>query len=328
MRLQKWVSLSLIASLLMTSIASAAGHRSNLGQNAVEDLIQVYFNHLKAPDLADISEVDQETYAQGLADQLLLLSAAQFNDVWNHVAADFVQHTEHREAMAKLVAAFGLDSSPQAHPSAGAEAIRAVFYEEINRNRELSEHPTEKYVQMILDGALAVFAATFTFQLGYGMWKGTATQSKGMLRFKTILRMGRYTVAQGKNARAIGALVGADIGLVQAAVRAFETRRGDPRRVLEIAQEQVLQLNTDKASLLRDEMRTLLAEPQDQLRSYLTDYRKRITEMDDEVTSIQNDLRNLPLSRNNPLIADLIEVRNGVRTLAMVLDRMEVTQSF
>jgi hypothetical protein len=343
----KLITLNALLTLALTSpIAQANGHRSTFSQGNIEAYMQDYYRHMQVaptstvPSAEDpdqeptssgtrstpsngLSNADKDEYATDVLDQIILLPVLDYNDVLNHMAADYAQHPEHRDAIERVVHAVAAEHTMDA----GADAARGAFRDQLSENQT----PRMRFIQSILDDTVKGFMAVYAFQFGRGIWRGLQTEAQGMMRFRAVVQSTVESMNQGQRARWIGATFGSTAGLVQAVYENMRPHRNDPRETLLEAQRIIVKTNAAKAAQMRDELRVLTREPDPSLSAHADATRRRITEMDNAVTSMQAEMEHLynvaPEYRSNmePIAQDLTEVRGKVSRMGLRLDRLEVT---
>jgi hypothetical protein len=326
--------MALAVALLMTATAperaSRAGGDDDLpDRNSVEALMDAYYGHVTPPGEDKPGPLDKmaiERYSVTVMDRMVLLPTIKFNEVAVAMMVEYRQHPEHRAAIEGLVSA--LDVETKSPSDKGADAVRAKVREEIRGN------PTHAFIRTVIDRAAMGVGVAFVLQGGRSLWKGfwrTAEYESGvMARMRTIVRYTSNSLYRGKLQRwAVGAGVGSAVGLAEATMQALETHKEDPARLLSSMQDEIVHDLAEKAAKMRDEIRSMSKEDDSSLKSHADAYRRRLTEMDNDVTAINGEMKHLFASISAAdkrkamsfVAKDLTEVRNKVAALGPRLDR-------
>jgi hypothetical protein len=256
---------------------------------------------------SDLTDIDRNELSDAIADEVKILSPSPFNDVVVHLAADYRQQPEHREAIEQLVS-----------------SIHNKVVEELRAQDE--QHPA----LTILDDVFMTFTVAYTFGFGKGLWESRGSGLEGIARFRNAIKSAYEGMAEVRRYRLALIGIGTAIGAAHAIFQYLETKKLDPNSVLDTTQSGVVQDLATTAASRRDEMRRDAALSPDQLRPQMQALRDRIRQVEPELTNLQNQMAHLYdaapryRSRMQPAADDIQAARLAISQLGSKLDDLQV----
>lgn len=289
------------------------------------------------PPANTLTAADTAVWALEIFDQIAMLDTDQFNDVMTHLGADYRQHPEHRApielVLSSMAVQHSVDVTGPSDPT--ADAVRERLREELRNIRQRNP------LISVMDDVLLAFTVAYIFEFGRGfigggrtLWASGGEGISRLERFKNTAALVVKSDRVAKNFAKRNSLkifaAGLGVGLAQAAIESFETYKIDPQHLLEPIQGDIVHGAGVRAAADRDELRAMLRETPDQLRSHAQAYRDRINVIDREVTQIQSEMEHLYnvaaqyRPQMDPVAQDLTETRQKLAQLGLKLDGLEL----
>jgi len=263
-------------------------------QRTIVAFYKLYRPELKADTQDPLTDIDKVELAQAIAEHISLLKPTQFNDVLGHLAAEYRQSPENRDAIGVLMLQCQDQVAAQLMADKSSSAVVTVIHD--------------------------VFTVWAIYS-SIGFAKGWVSKGAGLQTLKPFQRALQW-VMKNRNDALLITVDGVTVGVTHAIINYLTVKKLSPRDLLAHAQQDVLY---EIASMAAARLAELRALPPEQLKNDVAAVSKRLKEIEKEFFSFRSQLAQLKSAapqlteRARPIATDLLAIEGLLVKLRMSL---------